>query len=252
VHFGERTYLERVDITTSQFFQMLATSTSLPTTSQPSVSSFVDIYRKLSELTDSIISIHLSAKLSGTYASAVMAKEAIGGRCRIEVVDSQWASMGLGYLALAAAQGAQQGKNLDELCALVRRMIPRLRILFFVDTLEYLQKGGRIGKAQAFLGSLLNLKPVLTLTDGEIHPVERVRTRSKALEKLQDFVLSQPAVEQVAILHSTTPDDVEAILRQIAHVFPREKTIVTQYGPIIGVHVGPGVMGAVLLLGEKK
>ncbi len=248
VRFGDQTYQAPGDLTADEFFRKLQESRALPTTSQPSVGAFVEAYSRLCQTHEAIVSVHISSKLSGTCGSAQMASQDLRDRCRVEVVDSLSATMGLGFLAMVAADAANEGKNADEVVAAVHKAMTRLRILLFVETLEYLQKGGRIGKAQAFLGSLLNLKPLLSLSGGEIVPVEKVRTRGRAIERLSETAREQGPIERLSVVYSTTPEDVEAFLAKIGDVVPRDQVIVAQYGPAIGTHIGPGAMGAVLLL----
>jgi len=251
VHFGSETYLDRVNLSEEQFFARLATSPVLPTTSPPSVKTFQDVYARLSQTTDAILSVHISSKLSATYAAAVAAREALTNRCRIIIVDSTLTSMALGFMALNAAKAAMAGESLDEITERVRGMIPQTHILFFVDTIDYLQKGGRMGKAQALVSNMLNVKPLLRLEDGEIYPVERLRTRAKALERLYEFVADFPKIEELAILYSTTPNEANTLARRIDVVFPRQRILLLPYGPVLGVHVGPGAMGVVVYEGEE-
>jgi len=251
IHFGSETYLDRVNINEEQFFARLTTSPVLPTTSPPSVKAFQDVYAKLSQTTDAILSVHISSKLSATYAAAVAAREALTNRCRIVIVDSTLTSMALGFMALNAAKAAAAGESLDDIAEQVRGMIPQTHILFFVDTLDYLQKGGRMGKAQALVNNMLNVKPLLRLEDGEIQPVERLRTRAKALERLYEFVADFPKIEELAILYSTTPNEANTLAKRIDPVFPRQRIQLLPYGPVLGVHVGPGAMAVVVYEGEE-
>jgi DegV family protein with EDD domain len=251
IHFGSETYLDRVDLSEEQFFARLAASPVLPTTSPPSVKTFQDVYARLSQTTDAILSVHISSKLSETYAAAVAAREALTNRCRIVIVDSMLTSMALGFMALNGAKAAMAGESLDEIAERVRGMIPQTHILFFVDTLDYLQKGGRIGKAQAMVSNVLNVKPLLRLEDGEICPVERLRTRAKALERLYEFVADFPKIEELAILYSTTPNEANTLAKRIDAIFPRQHIQLLPYGPVLGVHVGPGAMGVVVYEGEE-
>ncbi|MBM3133840.1 MAG: DegV family protein [Chloroflexi bacterium] len=251
IHFGSETYVDRVNISEEQFFARLTASPLLPTTSPPSVKAFQDVYAKLSQTTDAILSVHISSKLSATYAAAVAAREALTNRCRIVIVDSTLTSMALGFMALNAAKAAAAGESLDDIAEQVRGMIPQTHILFFVDTLDYLQKGGRIGKAQALMSNVLNVKPLLRLEDGEIYPVERLRTRAKALERLYEFVADFPKIEELAILYSTTPNEANTLARRIDAIFPRQRIQLLPYGPVLGVHVGPGAMAVVVYEGEE-
>ena len=159
--------------------------------------------------------------------------------------------MALGFMALNAAKSAAAGESLDDIAEQVRGMIPQTHILFFVDTLDYLQRGGRIGKAQALMSNMLNVKPLLRLEDGEIQPVERLRTRAKALERLYEFVADFPKIEEMAILYSTTPNEANTLAKRIDPVFPRPRIQLLPYGPVLGVHVGPGAMAVVVYEGEE-
>ncbi|MSQ41071.1 MAG: DegV family protein, partial [Dehalococcoidia bacterium] len=161
LHFSTQVYRDGVDIQAEEFYRRLVTANPLPTTSQPAVGAFVECYQALADTGEPVVSIHVASKLSGTYNSAFQAREQVGTSMFIEVVDSQTASMGLGLIVLAAAEAAAAGASLEEVLHATREAVARTRVLFMVDTLEYLQRGGRIGKAQAFLGSVLNIKPIL-------------------------------------------------------------------------------------------
>lgn len=176
VRFGERVYRDGVDISQDEFYQKLARSPVHPSTSQPSPSDFADVYSKLSQETGEIVSIHLSSKVSGTYNSALRGRELAQAKCHIEVVDSLSVSMGLGLIAMAAARLAKTGEGLHEVMNEVEQAIPGTRIFGVLDTLKYLLLGGRIGKVKALLGTLLNVKPLLTMRNGELSPIGMVRT----------------------------------------------------------------------------
>ena len=250
VHFGEVTYRDGIDLSAEEFFQKLVSSPILPTTTQPSVGAFLEIYNALAEETNEIVSIHISAKLSGTYNSALVAKNSLEKDCRIEVMDSLQATMATGLIVIAAARAAKAGANLDEVLAVARKAISQMRIRALLDTLEYLQKGGRIGKAQAFLGTILNVKPLIKLEDGEVHPVERVRSRARAIQHLCDFVQSFPHISDMAIMHSATPEEAEALADRLDPVFPKNRVHIASFGPVMGTYTGPGALGIALLEGE--
>lgn len=252
VRFGEQVYRDAVELTPRQFFQMLEHSSELPKTSQPPVGEFEETYQRLGADGLSIVSIHLSSKLSGTVRSAEMARDAVRGHCAVEVIDSGSASWGLGIIVLAAAEMADAGADHREIVAHVRRLVQNIHILFFVDTLEYLQRGGRIGRARAFLGTLLNIRPILKLEDGEIHPVEKVRTRSKAVDRLVEFVELFPHIDRVAIVHDGTASEVETLRRRIEPLCPRERIFVGEYGSVIATHAGPGGIGVIVSQGSMS
>jgi fatty acid kinase fatty acid binding subunit len=243
VFFGEVAYRDRVDLDSDQFFRMLAKSGELPKTSQPSPARFEETYRRLAADGSEIVSIHLSARLSGTVRAAEIARDTLRGKVRVEVIDVNSASLGLGLIVMAAARLAKHGAEVREISSLVRRLGPNVHILFFVDTLEYLQKGGRIGRANALLGALLNIRPILKLEDGEVHPVEKVRTRSKAIDRLVEFVELFPSVDELAVAYSHESTDLENLLRRIDPIFPRDRIVLGKYGPAIGTHAGPNALG---------
>jgi DegV family protein with EDD domain len=198
---------------------------------------------------DAIVSIHISTKLSGTCNSALQGKELIEKGCPIEVVDSQSVTLGLGLTSIAAASVAKAGKGLKEVLAEVTRAIPNTDLLGLLDTLKYLLLGGRIGKAKALLGSLLNVKPMLKLQDGEVVPAGQVRTRSKGIDRLFDFAKSAVNIEDLAVVYNTTPDEAQSLAERIGSIFPKEKIRIARIGPMLGVHFGPGAL--VVVLREK-
>lgn len=249
VRFGDAVYRDGVDLDSHQFFELLAEAPDLPKTSQPASGLFEETYSRLAADGSAIVSIHLSSKLSGTVRSATLARDAVRSRCLVEVVDSRSASMGLGLIVMAAARMAQAGADQWEIVSYVGRLAPNVHIRCFVDTLEYLQRGGRIGRARAFLGTLLNIRPILDLEDGEVQPVEKVRTRSKAIDSLVEFVELFPQIDGLALLHDDSLADVEMLLRRIEPLYPRDQIIVGHYGPVIGAHVGPGGIAVVVSQG---
>ena len=250
VNFDDDVYKDGVDMGPEEFYRRLVSSPNLPTTSQPSVHDFLEVYQELTEQGHAIVSIHVSAKLSGTVNSATQAKQALGSTRssgadesgRIEILDSGMASMGLGLLTLLAARLIKDESPLDQVVDEVHACLPKTHCYFLVDTLEYLRKGGRIGKASAFLGSLLNIKPILMIKDGEAHPVERVRTREKGVLRLVEIMRSLAPAQHLAILHSTTPDEAEALKKRLSDLVPEEEIIMSRFGPAVGRYVGPGVL----------
>jgi DegV family protein with EDD domain len=245
VHFGEETYKDGITITADEFYRRLVSSPALPTTTQPSVGEFIQVYKELEG--QEVVSIHISAKLSGTINSALQAKEALGAGENIAVVDSKQVSMGLGLIVMEAARAAQQGASFREVVEEAERAIPQTQFLGLLDTLEYLQKGGRIGKAQAFLGTLLRIKPILSVRDGEAHPLERVRTRERALDRLVEIVKEYAPLKALAVIHSTTPEEAEALRQRLSPLAPDIDILMGRFGPIVGTHLGPGALGVALL-----
>lgn len=250
VRFGDKLYRDRIDISEDEFYERLVNGPVHPGTSQPTPQDFAAAYKELAKGADGILSIHISGKLSGTCHSALGAKQLLESSCPIEVIDSQWTSIALGLIAMKMADGAKAGKGLQELAAEAKTLIHDLHYLGFFDTLKYLQLGGRIGKAQSLLGSLLNVKPLLTLKEGEFHPVGRVRTFSKAKDRLFEFVNEGGKLGDVAVVHSTTPDEAEAMADRLGSLFNRKKILIARLGPVLGTHAGPGAL-FVLYLSRK-
>lgn len=251
IHFGDEVLRDGIDITAAEFFRRLDRSPEMPTSSPPSRSTFEEVYNELSKTTDEIISIHISGKLSQTYAVAEAAAAPFLGRCDIVVVDSLTTSLGLGILATAAAKAAAQGESLDEIVRLLRGMISHIYVVFFVETLDYLERGRRIGRAQAILGSMLGIKPLLIIEDGEIVPLEKVRTRSRAIEKLFEFVVEFSHIEQMAILHKSPVATEETLLliERLEMVLPEMEFPIITYGPVLATHLGSSTMGVIVYEG---
>jgi len=242
VRFGEEVYRDRVDISEDEFYQRLLHDPVHPSTVQPTPQDFVDVYQKLSQEADGIISIHISSKLSGTCNSALQGKELVEKGCPIEVVDSQTLTMALGMLAIAASDIAKSGKSLPQVVEEVKQIIPSLHLLGLLDTLKYLALGGRIGKAKHLLGSILNVKPVLTLKDGEVMPAGQARTRAKGIDKLFDFVKNATEIQDLAIVYNTTLDEAQTLAERIGSIFAKERIRLASLGPMLGVHCGPGIL----------
>ena len=248
VRLEDETFQEGVDITAEEFFQKLALSSAMPTALPPSVGDFLAVYTELSNTTDQIMSVHLSGKLSETCDRAAVAAQAFLGRCEIAVIDSLTTSLGLGILTTAAAQAAAQGQSLEEIEFLIRGMIPRIYIAFLAGTLKYLEREGRIGQAQALLGGMLNIKPFLTIEDGEIIPLEKVRDSDGAVDKLFEFVGEFSQIEQMAIIQST-PNPIEEtkmLIERLEVIFPKVKPPILVYGPVLACHVGPDGLGVIV------
>jgi DegV family protein with EDD domain len=250
VHFGTQTFRDGIDLTAERFYEKLTPSKIFPTTTVPPVSEFVDIYDKLAEDTDGIVVITFSRKLGAGYDIALEAKGLMKRRCRVEVIDSQWAVMAQGLIAMAAAQAAQAGADMDKVVAIVRHNIPRADVRMVFDTLEYLNRGGRIGKAQVFLSSMLKVNPVLGLRDGETYPFAREHSRTKAIDYLYKFATGFSHIEGMAVEDATTPDEADELAKRLGSKFPKETIYRTKVSPAVGVHVGPHVL-AVAVLGDK-
>jgi len=250
VIFGNEAYREGVDITTEEFYERLVKSRQLPTTSAPSVGDFQEVYERLLKEVDSIVSIHIGAKLSGTVQAAQTARQSLAKPERVEIVDSQATSLAMGFAIMEAAEAARAGAKLAEVKAAAESAVQRIHVLFMLDTLEYLRRGGRIGRARAYLGALLSVKPILALREGEIYPEERVRTRARGLERIIQSGIRHQNVKLAAVGHSTTPDEAESIRERLAMAFPNVKVHLIRFGPVIGTHGGPGLVGVGVMEGE--
>jgi len=242
--FGTKTYQERVDLMPAEFYKMLVENPIHPTTSQPAPGLFAEAYQKLSKETDEIMVLTISGGISGTYESAMQAKEIAGNVCKVEVIDTRMTCAGLLLPTLVAARAAKEGKKLAEINAMIKDILPRLKVYMIFDTLEYLRKGGRIGGAKALLGGILKLNPVLTLKDGIIHPVTQARGRAKAVEVLVDLMKKTGTTGEVVVEDATTPDERQELAKRISAVLPKATIIHSTVSPVIGVHTGPRVMVA--------
>jgi DegV family protein with EDD domain len=249
VHFGEEDYRDGVDIWASEFYHKLETGGVLPHTSQPSPGDFLQVYERLTSDGSEVVSIHLSRVLSGTHQSAELARHLLP-KPAVTVVDSTSASLGLGLIVLEAARRAEEGAGREEVAEAARRASRRFVLFFVVDTLEYLQKNGRLGRASAFLGSLLNIKPLLTLEDGVVTPVEKVRGKGKALGRMFDLLQERVGRKptRAAVVHADRPDEALGAVEQLKQQFNLvEPPVVGDIGPVIGSHVGPGTIGVIAL-----
>jgi DegV family protein with EDD domain len=250
VRFGEETYRDGIDITNDQFYEKLVSSKVMPTTSVPSLDMFARTYARLAEETDEILVIMLSAKLSGIYNAALQSASLMESKCRIEVVDSKLAVMAQGFVVIEAAKAAQAGASLDEILEIVRRNLTRVDMRAAFDTLEYLQRGGRIGKAQAFMGSVLKINPIITLKDGLVEPISRVHSRAKAIDALYNFAVGYSHIDGLAVEDAACPEDGDLLVERLSAIFPRERILRTRTTPVIGTHTGPGLL-LVAVLGDK-
>jgi len=250
VHFGNEVYRDGIDISTEEFYRRLVGDKVFPATSAPAPGIFVELFIKLAEETDEIMAILISSKFSATYESAVEAKSMVEANCRIEVIDSMVAIGGQMLLVIKAAKAAQSGASLNAISDMVREDIPRTHVRMAFDTLEYLRRGGRIGKAQAFLGGLLKFNPIIGVINGETAPIARTRSRSQAADFLVDFARGFSEIEGLAIEDATTPDELEVLAGRISELFPEKPIYRTKVSPVVGAHVGPHVL-AVSILGDR-
>jgi DegV family protein with EDD domain len=247
VHFGEgRVFQEGIDLTNDEFYAMLAAAPDLPTTSQPSPGRFRDVFAELTAAGHDVLCILISSKLSGTYQAALDARSMLPD-ANILVVDSYFVAAALGLMVVTAAEMAEEGCSMDEIVARVEQMRRDMKLYFVVDTLEYMQRGGRIGLAAAFLGTLLKVKPILTLDEGIVKPLDMVRSKRKAIQRLlaeleAHVAPGQPV--QAIVMHAQVPGEVSELEAEVRRCFNCQRTIFGEVGPVIGTHTGPGVLGA--------
>jgi DegV family protein with EDD domain len=241
VLFGEDMYRDGVDISKDEFFKRLVEDPVHPSTTQPTPQDFVEIYKQLEPAPDGILSIHIARLMSGTCNSADQAVQILEKEGSIEVIDTQNVSMGLGMQVIAAAESARAGKSLQEIKDEINESIPNTRLLALFDTLKYLAKGGRIGKAKSMVGAVLNVKPLLVLKEGEFSPFGQVRSRTKGIDQLVDYAKQASDIKDLSVIYSTTPDDAQALADRLD--FYKGNVRVVRLGAVVGVHGGPGVMG---------
>ncbi len=245
VHFGEETFLDGVNLDVDQFFQRLTTEPNLPTTSQPSIGAFLEVYRGLAEAGHQVVSIHISDLLSGTMNSALQAKEQVGD-ASVEVVDSYQASMGLGLVVTAAAHAVKDGASYEEAIQVARGAAGQVQVFALLDTLEYLKKGGRIGKVRGFIGSLLRVRPMITIREGTVDSLINVRSRAQGLQYMLTIAEERAPLKQVAVVHSTTPEEAKELVERVRPHVSGGVVINGRFGPVLGTHLGPGAIGIVL------
>jgi DegV family protein with EDD domain len=251
VRFGEEIYRDRIDITSEDFYRRLVNEPKLPSTTQPTPNDFAAVYKKLAEDTDEILVVVVSSKLSGTYQSATQAKDYVKGKCRIEIVDSLQVAMAEGLIVIAAAQAVKDGANLVKVADMARKAVSRSHLVAYFDTLKYLAKGGRIGKAQGLLGSMLSVKPILTVRDGEMATLTRVRSLSAGLDYLYNVAATASKIEGLAVEHTTTTGDADKLVERLGKIFPKEKIYRSVISPVIGTYSGPVALALTVLEVEK-
>ena len=244
IRFGNEEFVDRVELSTADFWRRCAASPGLPETAAPAPGAFEEVFRRLAdEGADGVVSINLSRDLSATIQSAELAAKAVADRIPVQVVDSRSLTMGLGLIVLEAARMAQQGKGIDDVAGAAEDLSARTRVYGALDTLENLKKGGRVGGAQAMIGSLLSIKPIIEVSNGVVEPESRQRTRAKALQYLIDKVKGEPVIETLAVMHADT-DDVDQFVARLREIYEGE-IVVGDIGPVIGTHGGKGPIGVV-------
>ena len=243
VNVGGDTYRDGVDIDADRFYALLETLPELPTTSQPSVGDFLSVYQRLLDEGHQIVSIHISGELSGTLNSATQARAASGDPARIAIVDSRLAGGSQALLTLDAAQWAREMTDVGEVAQRVVRSIERQHSFTVVDTLKYLQRGGRIGRAQAFLGNAFQVKPIISIRGGEPHPVERPRNRWRAIARVIGLARELAPFSRMHVSYSTGREGAQAVRDGLADLVAPENLIESRFGPVLGTHLGPSAIG---------
>ena len=248
VHFGEETFLDGIDLQSNEFFEKLSTSDIHPQTSQPSVGRFVEVYNDLLKKHDSILSLHISSKLSATYNSALQAQKEIGNE-NIKVIDSMNGTLGLGAIVHHMAELNQKGESFENLVIEVEKIIPNAIFMGLVPTLEYLAKGGRIGKARAFMGSILKIKPILSAVDGEIQSVGKARTLIKGMDFIVDEMKNHK-ISKLFIVHANHEERANLLKDKTKDLIDPKDVIIAEFGPVVGTHLGPGAFGVGFISSE--
>jgi DegV family protein with EDD domain len=251
VFWGQEELLDGVDLSPWEFYDRLAQSAELPRTSQPAVKSFVDAYRQLLEVDrcDAVASIHVAGNLSGTVNAAWAAAQSLPDPSRVDVIDSGQVSMGLGWAVIRAAKIARAGATLEELGQAVRDLLPRLRAAAMIDNLENLHKGGRISQITAAVGTVLQIKPLISIQGGHLHVVDRVRTRSRALQRLEALVRTWGPLAEVSVLHTGAPELAEDLAGRLADLAAGSHLMVEPAGPALTTHLGLEAVGVCALVG---
>lgn len=250
VRFGTAEYRDGVDLTMSEFYSLLEHSPDFPVTAFPPATAFAEAFEKTSAEGHDVLVITLSQKLSGTYNSAVTARTMIDPGHNIEIVDSGCAAMMEGFIAMRAAQAAQAGASLTEAAAAAAETREQVHMLSTFRTLEYLRRGGRIGKAKAFLGSTLKVHPFITLKDGLVRPAGAATSRTRAVEKLIAFAGKFSRIEELAVEHTESPDEAAFMIERLGDYYPSERIHLSEMTPVIGAHTGPGTL-VVCVLGKR-
>lgn len=241
----EKTYRDGIDITPREFYERLKNSKDLPTTSQPSAGEFFEFFSKVAEGYDEILGIFISDELSGTVDSARAARDMLP-ELNIEIIDSRSASMGLGFITLAAARSIEQGQNLSETADIAKKLVPLAKAIFVVDTLEYLHRGGRIGGAKRLVGSMLSIKPVLHLEDGRIEPLASLRTKRKAIDRALEIVSQDVAGKgpiHACVIHAAAPQEAAEFQGRVKQLITPVELLVCELSPVVGTYTGPGLVG---------
>jgi DegV family protein with EDD domain len=247
IRIGGESYEDRVSIMPETFMRLLADEDGQPVTSSPSVGRFAREFERLGETHDQILSIHVSSKLSGTFSTACTARDLFLDGPEIRIIDSSTASMGMGLVVIAAARLAHTGATIDELERAVNGMLARTHVIFLVDTLEHLRRGGRIGRAAEIIGSVLKLKPLLRIEEGIVVPQARTRTRARAVSGLVHLVSEIPRIKSAAIMHTSGADDMGVLAESLTPKLGEDELIIAELSPVLSAHIGPNGLGVAIL-----
>jgi len=253
VVWGEQSLADGVDIQPDEFYRRLQSAKIMPSTSQAPVGWFLKVYRELLDEGSDVLTVVISSKLSGTYQSAVQACEQLGAEGRVSIVDSLTTSMETGFHVLEAARAAASGASLEECRRVAEEAKKHTGVIFAVDTLEFLHRGGRIGGASRFLGTALGIKPILEIRDGKVEALEKVRTRRRSLERIANIVIERVGDRRpvrLAAVHANAPDDASFVLERASTALEPVETLISPVSPVIGTHTGPGTVGLAYMTGS--
>jgi fatty acid kinase fatty acid binding subunit len=242
VRFGDEVFLDRIEMSQAEFLERLKGSTELPKTSQPSTTMFEDVFRAAISADLDVVCVTIASNLSGTFNSARLAGEAVNAD-RIRVVDSQTVSMALGWAVIAAGRAANSGKSVEEVVSEANDALSRVHLYAVLETLDYAHRGGRIGRASHLIGSMLSIKPILTVRDGEVTPLERVRTWGKAIDRIAEIAKTLAPLEGLAVAHAGNPSDAQRVSDQLRDLVPPDQFVLSDVGPVIATYAGPGAVG---------
>lgn len=255
VHIGDDTYRDQIELSNEEFMRRLESSGDLPSTSQPSPGQFQRAFEEIaaSNNYDEIVCVLISSRLSGAVQSAQIAADAVQGSITVEVVDSLNSSLGCGFQVLKAHQLAARGLTAAEIATQLRGQVDHYHVIFFVETLDHIRRGGRIGKAASLVGAALQLKPLLRIDEGQVVPFERARTRKKAIDTLVNFAENLPDIERITVLHNTTPQDADDLYERVRPLVNQEPEVaVATFGPVLSTHVGPGTLGLAIEVASRE
>jgi DegV family protein with EDD domain len=251
INFGTESLRDKLDITRAEFYRRLLTETELPTTASPGVGEFEALYRQFGAPEVDIVSLHPPAHFSALYNTAHLAARSFPAG-RVTVIDAGQLTMGLGWLVIAAAKAARAGAALEEIVKLVTILKPQARVLAVLDTFEFLRRSGRVGWAQALMGTLLRVKPMIEVRDGQVLPHDRVRTSRRAMDRLVELTGALEPLRSLAILHTDWPEAADELRSRLAHLRPQDRVLTVDVTPVIGVHVGPKGLGVAAIIASEQ